>query len=339
MVYKIMLTFRVRPNLLKHRIKEYTLKGLVYLLKRNPGISVFSEEWDHLIILDDCRYDVFEKEFKKRGLPGKLEPRFSLGSWTGEFLILNFQEEKYDDIVFVSANPFVDRYLKGKFHKLISVWKTHWNKKYNTVPPGAVYQAALAATRRHPDKKLIIHFLQPHHPYFSLRFNDKGMTAIKRSVEGEGSYLQDFPPEPIWEIYLSEIYAYFPVYRLIKAYMENLQIVIPYVEMLLHQLRGRSVVTSDHGELFGEKVLDLVPIKVYGHGIGRNPNLIMVPWWIVTDEDRQNLRPPKEVKREIALIESRFSLREKKREEIRLKLAISRLKLKESSKTISKNRT
>ncbi|AFL95060.1 hypothetical protein CL1_0855 [Thermococcus cleftensis] len=334
-----MSTPRAKPNLLKHRIKEYTLKGLVQLLKRNPGVSVFSEDWDHLIILDDCRYDVFEEEFQRRGLPGKLESRPSLGSWTGEFLVMNFREERYDDIVFISANPFVDRYLKGKFHRLISVWKTHWNERYNTVPPGAVYRAALVAARRYPDKRLVVHFLQPHHPYFTLGFKDEGMAAIKRSVERGGSYLQDFPPEPIQEIYLSEIYAHFPVRRLIKAYVDNLQIVMPYVELLLHRLRGKSVVTSDHGELFGEKVLEFVPIKVYGHGIGRNPNLITVPWWIVRDEDRRNLRPLKEVKREIATIESRFGLGERTREETRLKLAISRLKLKKFLTMPPKSRT
>lgn len=328
-----------RINLLKHRIKEYTLKGIVEVFHGNPGESIFSEDWDHLIILDDCRYDVFEKEFRRRGLPGKLESRLSLGSWTGEFLVMNFREERYDDIVFISANPFVDRYLKGKFHRLISVWKTHWNDRYNTVPPGAVYRAALAAARRYPDKRLVVHFLQPHHPYFTLWFKDEGMAAIKRSVEKGGSYLQDFPPEPFHEIYLSEIYAYFPVRRLIRAYVDNLRIVIPYVEMLLHQLRGKSVVTSDHGELFGEKVLEFVPIRVYGHGIGRNPNLITVPWWTVTDEDRRNLRPPKEVKKDIAIIESRFDLREKTREEALLKRAISRLKLKKSLTMTPKNRT
>ncbi|RLF83710.1 hypothetical protein DRN44_00140 [Thermococci archaeon] len=316
-------------TVLIHRFKEYGLKGLVEITKRNNGEWIFLEEWDHLIILDDCRYDVFREEFKRRGLPGTLKPKNSLGSWTGEFLRRNFRE-KHPEIVFVSANPFSDVYLKNKFYKLISVWKTEWDDRYQTVPPGAVYRAALKAARRHPDKKLVIHFLQPHHPYFSLNFRDKTMTLIRESIEGGHPELDTIKEEPINTLYLSPIYGQFHIKHLIWAYKENLRLVIPYVELLLHKLAGKTVVTSDHGELFGENVLKFIPIKVYGHGIGRNPNLVTVPWWVVTDEDREDLRPIKDIKKEIATIESRFGLTERSREKRLLKKAISRLRHKKN---------
>ena len=311
-----------------HKLKEYILKGLLAMaLKKNPGQPVLSEEWNHLIILDDCRFDVFKEEFEKRDLPGRLTWRFSLGSWTGEFLAKNFPGEKYEDIIFITANPFVDKYLTGKFYRIISVWKTRWNEEYQTVPPREVYKATVKAAKGYPDKKLVVHFLQPHHPYFALKFQDKTMRIIKDSIKEGDFRMDDVVNEPLNELYLSPIYGKFHLRKLIWAYRENLNIVIPYVEMLLHRLRGKSVVTADHGELFGERVIRLLPIKVYGHGIGRNPNLIKVPWWVINDEDREQLRPVKEIKKEITEIERRFNLREEKREELRLKRAISKLKL------------
>ncbi|WP_238516399.1 hypothetical protein [Thermococcus onnurineus] len=197
------------------------------------------------------------------------------------------------------------------------------------MPPSAVYLETIKAMEKYPDKRLIIHFLQPHHPYFTLRnFKDDAMTLIKNSVEEGDFSLRGFPREPPHKIYLSEIYAYFSLHRLIKAYVENLRIVIPYVELLLHKLRGRTVVTADHGELFGEIVTPLLPIRVYGHGIGRIPSLTLVPWWVVDEGDKSKLRPIRDIKKDITKIERRFGFRSFTKETIRLKRVISTLKLK-----------
>ena len=138
---------------------------------------------------------------------------------------------------------------------------------------------------------------------------------------------------------MSPIYGQFHIKRLIWAYKENLRLVIPYVELLLHKLSGKTVVTSDHGELFGENVLKFIPIKVYGHGIGRNPSLVTVPWWVITNEDRENLRPIKDIKKEIVTIESRFGLTDRSREKRLLKKAISRLRRKKKLTMPSKSKT
>ncbi len=70
----------------------YILSPLLF--KKNNSFYIFSEPWDNLIILDACRYDVFEEVFKKRNMKGKLEYRISRGSWTVEFLLENFGDEK-----------------------------------------------------------------------------------------------------------------------------------------------------------------------------------------------------------------------------------------------------
>lgn len=99
----------------------YYSSKILYL--RNNGIFVTREKWDHLIILDACRYDVFVEEIKKRKLynMGKLEYHISRGASTPEFLLENFSGGLFEDIVYITVNPYVDLLLKGNFHKIIPV--------------------------------------------------------------------------------------------------------------------------------------------------------------------------------------------------------------------------
>jgi len=303
-----------------HRVKEYTTKGLVEIFLKNPGRTVFEDEWDSLIILDACRVDAFREILNKRNIPGRFSTRTSLGCWTGEFLLRNFGNERHDDIVYVTANPYVDRYLKGRFHRIISVWKNHWDTTFNTVLPGAVYRETLKALKRYPEKRLIIHFMQPHHPYITLNEQkDKDMELIRNRITR-----RRYPLEPLNEIYLARIYAEFSLRRLIQAYKDNLEFVFPYVEMLLTKLPGKSVVTSDHGELFGERVLRALPFKIYGHGIGRNQNLVQVPWLEVYPEDKAMI-DRKKVKKDVFKKEKYTILRKKELKRRLISKSISRI--------------
>ncbi|PSP90566.1 hypothetical protein BRC90_01260 [Halobacteriales archaeon QS_4_69_34] len=66
--------------------------------------------------------------------------------------------------------------------------------------------------------------------------------------------------------------------RVHEAYRENLAIVHEIITDLINDLDGKTVITSDHGELFGER---LYPIPVRGilhkRGIRLDP-LTTVPW-------------------------------------------------------------
>ena len=75
------------------------------------GTKVF----DNLIILDACRYDLFEAEIKNFNIKGKLEYRISRGSNTGYFLRENFEHKDLQpilkEIIYITANPLVNVYL------------------------------------------------------------------------------------------------------------------------------------------------------------------------------------------------------------------------------------
>jgi len=320
-------------NLFTGRIDIYNLRNTLIsrfdkIIRKRNGTYILNEEWDNLIILDDCRYDTFEKIFKERKISGKLEYRISRGTWTVEFLLENFPEDRYEDIVYITANPFVDKHLKGKFYKIISVWKYGWNDKYNTVLPSTMYKYTLEALKKYPNKRFIIHFVQPHHPYFVLKFEDRLMNEIREATLQHREFRSVNPKKSFFDIYLTALYAWFDLHKLIKAYEENLRLTMPYVEKLIYPLPGKTVITSDHGESFGEKVHPLIPIRIYGHGLVRIESLVKVPWLVIDKRDRFNLKDPKKLKKEIVKIEKTLGIEKTSLEPQKLKKAIKNLKLK-----------
>jgi hypothetical protein len=75
-----------------------------------------------------------------------------------------------------------------------------------------------------------------------------------------------------------------------RAYMENLRLVLDEVETLLDSFRGKTVITSDHGELLGER-LPGIPVKDYDHWYGLHvPELLDVPWFEIETGPRKNIR-------------------------------------------------
>lgn len=247
-------------------------RALTKVINRD-GFSVMSENWNHLIILDACRYDIFEREIKNWNLEGKLEKRKSKASRTVEFLTRNFTE-RYPDVVYVTANPFVSLLLRGKFFKIIPVWDYGWSEEHKTVLPETVYEAALKAIRKYPDKRLIVHFMQPHTPFITLDVaGTTGFSGARTEVKlGEIEKIGDIVE---WDLVrqgtLSREEA-------IKGYVENLRLAMPYVVKLCKILNGKVVVTSDHGEGFGEKALF---VEVWGHPKDvMVKQLIEVPWLI-----------------------------------------------------------
>lgn len=247
------------------------------LFRKNNGTYILEEDWDNLIILDACRYDIFLKELKNYDIKGELQYRISRGSWTVSFLLENFSNGKLDNIVYVTANPYVNIYLKEKVYKIIPVWDFGWDKELKTVPPECVYEATLKAKLKYPEKRLIIHFIQPHEPFISLRIeikNDTGISGLRYTAL-TGKTKVD---KSIWELVERRKVD---KNEAIQGYIKNLKWVMPYVVRLCKVLPGKTVITSDHGEAFGEKIHPLIPIRVYGHlGNVMIEPLVKVPWFI-----------------------------------------------------------
>jgi len=209
----------------------------------NRGIKILDEEWDNLIILDACRYDYFKKI---NMLPGKLKKAYSLGTHTNEWVMRNFSTSKSrtKDIVYISSTPQISTYKLKKaignplpFHYLENVWQWGWDDKLHTTLPENINKAYLKLKGRFPNKRFIIHYLQPHHPYVGER-------RIKLSKKQSKS-MNTANWKPLLE-------AGITFENLKEVYQDNLKYVLGKIEKLLPELSGKTIITSDHGECLGE---------------------------------------------------------------------------------------
>jgi hypothetical protein len=247
----------------------------------NPnGISFIDQDWDNLIILDACRYDLF-KEVNE--IPGTLRKVESRGAATPEFLRGNFHGQDLSDMVYVTTNPMLYRYsdeIDVTFHDVINLWTGDtWNEEYQTVLPDVVTQEAIQAADRYPNKRLLVHYMQPHYPFIEANTSfDKGhigadspdeLTTWMQILTGE----VDIDRDELW-----------------KAYADNLRLALPHIEELIQNINGKTVVTSDHGNMFAERSKP-IPIREWGHPPGIwTDELVKVPWLEVPNEsDRREI--------------------------------------------------
>lgn len=263
-----------------HRLnKEYNYR---FNNSKSDAIKVFEEDWDNLIILDGCRYDLFIEAFNQSLYD--VEKKISGGSTTMEFLEFNVSECLLDDVVWVSANPWVSDYTDSIF-KVIHVWNKGWNEEYETVMPETMFKYGLNAANEYTDKRIIIHFMQPHFPFL-------GETSEKlpdhRSITGGGKISTNDDPT-VWDHLDKDNVKKDIIW---KCYKENLDIVLPYAQKLIDNLEGRTVLTSDHGNSLGDRGHP-IPISIYGHkSTYRIPSLIDVPW-VISEGGRRSIRSEK----------------------------------------------
>ena len=258
----------------EENLRSLFFRGVFWINKfRYDQVRVIDEEWCNLIVLDACRYDLFEEENQ---LNGRLESRYSLGTHTVDWLKSNFNE-KLEDIVYISGNPQVSSYnlkkwtnFKNPFYHLEKVWDYGWDEEQNTVPPEEVVEATRKLKQEYPNKRFIIHFLQPHPPFIG----EGTINTTKR----QNRILNSLDWKPI----LNE----FSIEEIKESYRKNLQITLKQIRKL-KDLEGKTVITADHGEMYGEYGLySHIPAMYTQH-------LMKVPWF--TWEKQYNSRVKKVV--------------------------------------------
>ena len=248
------------------------------------GVDIFTKEWDNLIILDACRYDAFRDLCEFDGTLRKVQSR---GSTSEEFVRGNFNGRIAYDTVIVSANGYYDllnediarrrntKEIDGEIHDFVRLYRNEYRDAAGglTTHPKTVTEHALKANEAYPKKRLIIHYLQPHQPYlgpFAEEHIDYGHGMNIITTRNRNPHLTDAD--------------------LHRAYMENLKLVLDEVETLLDAVRGKTVITSDHGELLGER-LPVIPVKDYDHWYGLHvPELLNAPWFEIEGESRKEIR-------------------------------------------------
>lgn len=264
---------------------QYRVYNRLWELKNGSGIPMMERDWDNLIILDACRYDEFKSmnPFNKR-----VNKRVSLASNTTGFLAKNFVGKQHFDTVYVTANPKSVRLAKGDmsgkktFHYTDLLIENSWDEETHTVLPKTVTKKALRAQGEFPKKRLIIHFLQPHLPYLGQKASEirsKKDVSIGGMRVGQTSYIDSDGSIDMNRIRLKEASEYdISDEELREMYRETLEIALSSVEVLVEGLSGKTVITADHGEMFGERIFPLSK-RIYEHPQGlRTDQLCIVPW-------------------------------------------------------------
>lgn len=262
------------------------------------GTNVFSEEWDALIILDACRVDALREVQDEYDFLSNVESRWSRGSTSKEWLENTFIERYREDIAetaYITSNYYAgtfdedsrsrveypiaqhrtvgdsiatkmmpdDVVSAADFDRFVTLFDKLVGENEKQLHPEKVTDCAVNIAREREYDRTIIHYMQPHHPFFHTGSNEPW---IKNPFE----YLKDGGDfENVWD-----------------GYLGNLRLVLDHVEVLLENLDAEeAVITADHGELFGEWGL-------YTHGVGiPHPNLRRVPWVETTAQDSGSYTP------------------------------------------------
>lgn len=268
--------YRKYDREIKNKIPEFPgstkLSFLLYYLaerqikqiSREPR-DLFERNWEHLIIIDACRNDLFKQVCAENS-----GTEISVGSSTLEYISKTFSKGGFEDIVYVSGNPhfhssqfenLTGRDLETVFHTVFHTYESKWDRDYNTVMPESVITDAKTAVKLFPDKRKVIHFMQPHYPFVDSELSKEGINS-RLDNEGDSVWRRaergEYTQEEVWE-----------------AYKSNLEFVLPKAISLAEDLEGKTLVTSDHGNLVGENSL-------YGHpSEGRAEALRKVPSLVV----------------------------------------------------------
>jgi hypothetical protein len=235
---------------------RYVLGTLSRLHPAYPGydeaVDVPSAEWDNLIVLDACRADAFERVVDTDRFD-EYWSVVSAGSHSSEWTRRNFAGDEFGDIVYVSANPHTSKLAGDSFHDVVEMWNTAFDESAGTVLPDAMADAARDTADRHPDKRLVVHFMQPHGPFVG--------SDVPETAEDDR----------YWE-----------------AYDQNLAYVMDSVDELVADLSGRTVITADHGQIAPSPLRDAVGVSGHKPGL-RHPGVVVVPWAVIDGDRRETV--------------------------------------------------
>lgn len=226
------------------------------------GFNLIERDWDTAIILDACRHDIFESVYSGSG---ELQCETAPGSTSLEFITQTFEDRSLQDTVYVTANPHVTILPEGVFHAV--ELDGSWNEP--GAPPERITEEAIAAHEKYPNKRIIVHYMTPHYPFIA-----DGYTYLNEHIN-----------------YWRKMYYPNGVSRqeIRDGYRANVRVALDHVEKLQSNISGKTIVTSDHGEMLGERQSP-IPVWSYGHLAKMYvPELIEVPWLELPYETRRKV--------------------------------------------------
>ncbi len=263
----------------------------------NYGEDFYDREWDLLVLLDACRWDLMEEVVAEYDFVETHGNFMGQSSHSREFLHKTFKENNTtgldklrvwkrvmldpDDITpfkesytmktdpaiantaYVTWNVFAEMLDEDAFAEYVPVGRAKWGDDADILPPRAITDRAIDTMRTGDAERAIVHYMQPHTPFRDSDTTDHEGSAWERIQRGEKDR------EETW-----------------AEYKENLRWVMDDVELLLENVDAENVVISaDHGNLIGEW-------GCYGHRpYVPVPAVKRVPWVTATASDEGTYEP------------------------------------------------
>ena len=253
---------QVFPQINDVRGAHFLNRKLNYFLERELESAdeqetlITEKDWDNLIILDACRYDTYYEIVDD----DKEDYIISPGSHSREFIEETFSEGDFSDIIYITANPHfseswfeesASRDIEETFFAVYKTFETDWNEKLGTTLPDPVIRDALNAEKLYPEKKKIIHFMQPHAPLAYSKKESADLSGFEGDREEEAE----------------------------RRYRKNLEFVLDRLDELVEEVEDKTVITADHGELLGEGD------RYFSHPHSIDSKVLKkVPWHIVKED-------------------------------------------------------
>ncbi len=172
------------------RLGTAYLRGLQAIGRRlNYGTNAFDREWDVLVVLDACRADLLRSVAPDFDVLGRVETVRSVGSSSSEWLENTFADRpETPKTTMVTGNTWTDRYLDaGALAALDEVWKYAWDDAIGTVPAASITDRAVTLARERNPERLVVHYMQPHHPFVTDPLDGDDGLARTGSHSNEGN--------------------------------------------------------------------------------------------------------------------------------------------------------
>ena len=217
-------------------------------------------DWRYLIVLDALRYDVFADICQERGwhAPLKLDTRCHCTSWWYR----KYWSRQNNDVHLISASPVpfhkdmgwdawrrfksaiwadpASETVKGQ-PDLAAIWPEFQDRGLSIFEPD--FALRIFATIKRPGERYLIHLMPPHLPFLGRLQGRPLFARLKLSGNSDRhayKAIQDYGRAGNWD----EVQA---------CYRENIEHALGRVLFSWGLfLDGKTVITSDHGELIGD---------------------------------------------------------------------------------------
>lgn len=260
------------------------------------GESIWSKDWDVLLVLDACRTDHMYEVAPDSWLPERnasRQTRWSEASCSRTWISRAIAGATPDDkqtLAYLTGNPFSGQshpHTDGiplcaeEYAELWEGWRYHWGAgphNVPTMPPDPITDHVIDTWRNRAEKgvdRLIAHYMQPHYPFINRPgTGPDGHTQLETWGNPDSTGI--FDQLRLGEIGQEEIDT---------AFRENTAWILDQIEPIAENVDAKIAISADHGNGFGK-------LGAFGHVEGElAPAVRRVPWVEFDAVDKRTYHP------------------------------------------------